>query len=102
MTTDTRVWQGDRHAVSWRVTSAAGTVDLTGATVRLVADPMGTGTTADLPCTVAGDVVTHELDGNLTPGLYRVVVEATRDGDVVTYPDAATGPLTLTVRTDVG
>jgi hypothetical protein len=100
--TDTQVWANDIHAVSWRVTSTAGTVDLTGATVRLVADPTGAGATVDLPCTVAGDVVTHELDGNLAPGRYRVVVEATRDGDIVTYPDAATGPLTLTVRADLG
>lgn len=100
---ETRVWQGDVHPVAWRVTSTSGPVDLTGATVRLVAKPLASGSTVVvLASTVSIDTVTHQLTGTLPVGFYDVVVEATRAGEVVTYPDAATGPERLTVRADVG
>lgn len=101
--TTTRVWQNDKHAVSWRVTSTAGAVDLTGATVRLLAKPQTAGQSlVTLASSVATDVVTHQLDGTLPVGVYYVVVEAARAGEIVTYPDASAGPLQLVVRADVG
>lgn len=100
---ETKVWQHDKHAVSWRVTSAGVVVDLTGATVRLVAKPREVGgTSIDLACTVADGVVTHELDGTLPIARYDVVTEVTRLGKTVTYPDATAGPELLIVRADVG
>lgn len=100
---ETRVWQNDRHEISWGVTSGGAPVDLTGATVRLVARPgKAPQTPVDLPCSVANGVVTHTLTGDLPVDYYDVVVEATRAGQTVTYPDAATGPERLVVRADVG
>lgn len=100
---ETKVWRGDKHAVSWRVTSAGALVDLTGATVRLVAKPREVGgEPLDLECSVTDGVVTHQLDGSLPVARYDIVVEASRLGQVVTYPDAATGPEHLIVRADVG
>jgi len=101
VTTTTRVWENDVHDISWRVTSSAGTVDLAGATVRLVSRLRG-GATADLACSAVGDVVTHTLTGDLAVGTYDLIIEATRDGDTVTYPDATAGPVVLEVRRDVG
>jgi hypothetical protein len=101
--TETRVWENDVHPIAWRVTSTAGAIDLTGATVRLVAKPLGTGgAVVVLASSVAVDVVTHQLDGTLPPGQYDLVIEVTRAGEIITYPDAATAPERLVVRADVG
>lgn len=101
--TVTKVWAGDKHPIAWRVTSTAGAIDLTGATVRLVAKSLGTaGTVTVLASTVVVDVVTHQLDGTLPTGRYDVVVEATRAGEVVTYPEAEAEPERLVVRADIG
>lgn len=101
--TETRVWQGDRHAESWTVTSDGAVVDLTGATVRLVADPRTVGgSTVELACSVAAGVVTHELDGTLPIGRYDLVAKVTRLGKTVTYPDAGSGPVRLVVSAAVG
>jgi hypothetical protein len=101
--TETRVWAGDKHPITWRVATTDGTIDLTGATVRLIARPLILGQeTTDLACTVDADVVTHQLDGALAVGRYDLVIEVTRAGEVITYPDAATAPERLVVRADVG
>lgn len=99
----TEVWENDTHKISWRVTSEDGVVDLsTASAVRLVAKPAQGGDAMDLENTAVGDVVTHQLDGTLAPGRYQLVVEATRNGEITTYPDAEHGALDLVVKTDIG
>lgn len=71
---------GDTYQVSWKTN-----VDLTGATVRLIAKKDAT--VFVLPSTVDGDTVTHQLTGTLSEGRYRVEVEATINGEVVTFPN---------------
>lgn len=70
----------DTHEVSWKTN-----VDLTGATVRLIAKE-GLFVII-LPSTVSGDTVTHKLTGTLPEGRYRIEVEATINGEVVTFPN---------------
>lgn len=75
------VKEHDTHEVSWKTN-----VDLAGATsVRLIAKKDAT--VFVLPSTVDGDTVTHQLTGTLSEGRYRVEVEATINGEVVTFPN---------------
>jgi len=65
--------------------------DLTGATVRVLARKWYTDVTVILPATVtdaAAGVIVHQLDGALEVGDWRVEVEVTRGGEVVTFPTA--------------
>ena len=98
----TTVWSGDTHAVSWGVTSGGVAVNLTGATVRLIAKNLNGAASVDLTSTFAVDVVTHQLTGTLPVGHYQIVVEATQGGVATTYPDAETGPMNLIVKRDLG
>lgn len=96
---ETRVWFGDQHPVSWDATSDGVPIDFTGADVVLHVDPVGGGTPGlDLPVTTSPGVVTHQLDGTLPVGPYDGVVRATIDGKTVTYPDAESGPMRLVVK----
>jgi len=92
-----KVKAGDTHEVSWRANT-----DLAGASVRLIArDSTGPAIFLDAEVTdAAGGVVTHTLTGTLSPGTYRVELEVTRDGVIVTYPND--GYATLAVREDLG
>jgi hypothetical protein len=77
--------------------------DLTGCTVRLLTRMIGNDTTVALDCTLsdaAGGVVTHTLTGALAVGTYRVEVEATRSGEVFTFP--SDGYEILQVAEDLG
>lgn len=78
---------GDKHAVQWRVN-----MDLTGATVRLVAQPLKPyGTPALVLASSVADaedgVVEHTLSGELPVGVYRVEVEVSSGSDVITFPN---------------
>lgn len=93
----------DTHDVVFTVTDDAGAaVDLSGATVRLLARRQGSGITVILGSSVtdpAGGEVTHALTGNLEIGVYDIEVESTLNGDVVTAPND--GFFTLTVLEDL-
>lgn len=74
------VKRNDTHEVSWKTN-----MDLTGATVRLIAREGEIATI--LPSTIVGDTVTHKLTGTLPVGRYRIEVEATINGDIITFPN---------------
>lgn len=78
------VKQRDRYATTWSTG-----IDLTGATVRLIARAIGTGVVTILPHTVPtplnGDII-HTLDGTLLPGSYQIEAELTRGAYVATAP----------------
>jgi hypothetical protein len=96
--TDTVVWKGDTHDVSWKVVSGGVPVSLTGSAVRVLAKSLTSGETVLLSNTFSAGIVTHVLDDSLAQGLYDLVIEVTLNGKTVTYPDAKTGPVRLTVR----
>lgn len=78
-------------------------VDLTGATVKVIANPVGGGSAETLAPTVLGSdpgTVVHTLTGNLAAGTYQVEVEVTKDGVITTAP--TTGYATLIVEADLG
>lgn len=96
--TATEVWENDQHDVSWRVMSAGATVNLTGATVLLLAESLETGEVSTLENTFSSGIVSHALDGTLPVGKYDLVVRVTLDGKTVTYPDSKHGAMRLTVK----
>lgn len=98
MTADVTVKRGDRHATTWTANA-----DLTGATLRLLARPIGRpGTIIELavtPTNPAQGVVTHELTGTLDEGEYQVELETTHGEEVRTFP--SDGYLLLEVLPDL-
>ena len=83
------VKQGDKYDTVWTVREEGGApLDLTGATVRLIARNRNSG-----PITLAAAVtnaalgqVTHTLTGTLLVGTYKVEAEVTRGSEVRTAP----------------
>lgn len=98
----TSVWQNDIKPVSWQVTSAGVAVDLSAATVRLLAKPLAGGAVVVLANSVVTSTVTHTLTGTLAVGRYQVVIEASQGGQVITYPDPNAEQHHLTVTADIG
>ncbi len=100
----TQVKHGDTHDITIAVTSDGAAVDLTGATIRVLARPTGTADTATvLAHTIidaAAGTLTHTLTGTLAVGPWDVEVEVARDGQIATYPTA--GYLRLDVAADIG
>lgn len=88
---DITVKRRDTHDIVFTVTDENDApVDLTGATVRLLARRQGAAATVILGSSVsnpAAGEVTHSLTGTLEIGVYDVEVESTRNGDVVTAPN---------------
>lgn len=86
------VKQGDTHAVQWKAN-----LDLTGATVRLVAKPR-TGDPIILNTTITDPsegLVTHTLTGTLPTGTYKVELEVTDGGEIITFPNNGYSSLTV-------
>lgn len=80
------VKNGDVHAVQWKANA-----DLTAATVRLVArsrsgEPIVLNTTVT---DAAEGIVTHTLTGTLPTGTYRIELEVTDGGEIITYPNSS-------------
>lgn len=99
------VKRGDTHAITLTVKDSAGLpVDLTGATVRLLASITNSPDPAEvLPATITdavNGVVTHTLTGALLAGTYQIEVEATIGGVITTAP--TDGYATLIVKADLG
>lgn len=83
---------GDTHAVQWKAN-----MDLTGATVRLVAKPR-TGVPLVLASTVTDaeeGVVSHTLTGTLPKGTYQVELEVTKGVEIITFPNNTYAQLTV-------
>ena len=78
------VKQGDKYPTTWTVP-----MDLTGATVRLLARRKGASGPEVLAATItnaAGGVVQHVLTGTLPTGDYQVELEIERGGEKITAP----------------
>jgi hypothetical protein len=96
---------GDTHAITFTVLDPDGApVDLTGATVRVLAvSARGVGNdtielASSISVAVEGTVV-HQLTGTLPVGPYNVEVEVTQGSVVTTAPSA--GYATLKVVADI-
>ncbi|WP_420111637.1 hypothetical protein [Pseudactinotalea sp.] len=86
------VKHGDTHEVSWRAN-----MDLTGATVRLIARDRGRDPEV-LGCDITDaeeGTVTHTLTGTLPTGSYRIELEVTINGEIITFPNDAYALLTV-------
>ena len=96
--TTTTVKLHDRHPTTWTAN-----MNLTGCTVRLLAQKGGVTTLLASVITNAPlGVVTHTLDGTLEVGTYKVELEVSRVGDnlLATFPNKGTE--TLVVEKDLG
>ncbi|MDQ0726794.1 hypothetical protein [Microbacterium sp. W4I20] len=92
------VKSGDTHSIQWKAN-----LDLTGATVRLVAKPRNSDTAIVLPSTITDaveGVVAHKLTGTLEKGTYSVELEVTKGADVITFPNSGYSTLTVTPDLD--
>lgn len=98
------VKRGDTHTITLTVTSGGQPVDLTGATIRLLARRTGTsGEPTILDATVtdaAAGQLTHTLTGTLAVGPWDMETEVTRDEATTTYPTE--GYARLDVQPDLG
>jgi hypothetical protein len=92
------VKHGDKYPIEFVVN-----MDLTSATVRLLAEKVGTTTPIVLEASVtdatAGEI-THQMDGTLAVGQYNIEAEATIGDEVITFPNY--GYERLVVTTDLG
>jgi hypothetical protein len=96
---------GDTHTVTFTVKDSAGVpVDLSGATIRVLAvlDGDADQTTIVLASALGGGTgeVTHTLTGTLPVGTYSIEVEVTQGGTVISAPSA--GYATLQVVAGLG
>lgn len=89
------VKHGDKYPIMFTVN-----MDLTGWAVRLLYKGASAGVLASEVTDPAGGVITHILTGELEVGAYRVEVEASRSGEVVTFPSDGYGR--LVVSPDLG
>lgn len=84
------VKQGDTHVITFTATDENGDgVNLTGATVRLLARPQADATPVVLASSVSNALageVSHTLTGTLLPVRYYVELEITKAGQVSTAP----------------
>lgn len=98
------VKHGDIHPITLTVASDGIPVDLTGATIRVLARPTGAvGEPMILAHTVtdaAAGVLSHTLTGTLTVGPWDVEVEVSRGEEIVTYPTSGFAP--MYVHPDLG
>jgi len=89
----------DTHDTTWTVP-----LNLTGATVRLVAEHRPTGATVPLATVITdavNGIVTHTLTGTLALGVYDCELEVTTaGGQEITFPNE--GYETLCVARDLG
>lgn len=83
---------GDVHAIQWKAN-----LDLGTATVRLIARPR-TGDPIPLAATITDateGLVSHQLDGTLPTGTYKVELEVTDGGEIITFPNNGYSSLTV-------
>lgn len=86
------VKSGDEYAIQWKAN-----MDLSGATVRIIAKPR-VGDPVVLASTIADaaeGLVSHQLDGTLATGTYKVELEVTDGGEIITFPNNGYSSLTV-------
>ena len=77
--------RGDKHDV--RLTIVNAPLSLTGGATKVFVTPSIGGTTMQFDATISGDVVTWTLDGTIPVGKYRLEVQVTVSGFIVTAPN---------------
>ena len=77
--------RGDKHDVKLTIVNAP--LDLTGGTTQVFVTPSIGGAAQTFPATLSGNTVTWALDGNLAVGKYKLEVQVTVSGFVVTAPN---------------
>lgn len=90
---------GDTHTITLTVKDDAGVaVDLTGATILVLARPINGGAATELAATLgaATGTIEHTLTGTLAAGTYKVVAKDTTGSITTTSPTI--GHATLTVE----
>lgn len=76
--------EGDKHNVELTIGNSP--LNLSGGTVVVNVEPSAGGTAQQFPASIAGNVVTWALDGTLTAGRYKLEVQVTVGGSIVTAP----------------
>jgi hypothetical protein len=76
---------GDKHDVKLTIVNAP--LDLTGGVTKVFVTPSTGGTAQQFDASLSGNVVTWALDGTLTVGKYKLEVQVTVSGFVVTAPN---------------
>lgn len=89
--------RGDKHDVKLTIVNAP--LDVSGGVTKVFVTPSTGGTTLQFSATVLGKTVTWALDGSLTVGKYKLEVQVTVGGFVVTAP--SDGWLELIVLQDL-
>lgn len=77
--------RGDKHDVKLTIVNAP--LELAGGVAKVLVRPSIGGTAQQFPASLSGDVVTWALDGTLAAGKYKLEVEVTVSGFVVTAPN---------------
>ena len=89
---------GDTHVITFTVKDSDNAPhDLAGATVRVLARPVGGGDFIVLTSALGAGTgtVTHTLTGTLAVGSYSIEVEVTQSGAIITAPSAGYANLTV-------
>lgn len=89
--------RGDKHDV--RLTIVNAPLDMVGGQVKVFVTPSLGGTTTEFNATLDGDTVVWALDGTLDVGKYKLEVQVTVGGFVVTSP--SNGWMDLVVLQDL-
>jgi len=89
--------EGDIHNV--QLTIGNSPTALAGGTVVVNVTPSAGGTAVQFPASIAGNVVTWALDGSLVAGRYKLEVQVTVGGAIVTAP--SDGYMSLVVLADL-
>jgi hypothetical protein len=89
--------RGDKHDVKLLIVNAP--ITLTGGTTKVFVTPSIGGTAQQFNASLSGDIVTWTLDGTLTVGKYKLEVQVTVSGLIVTAPND--GWLELVVLQDL-
>jgi len=99
------IWDADTGHATITATKNGAAVNLTGATVTIIAKMKDTGTVttlAEVPAeSVRANGVVVADAGPLTVGTYEVVLRAVAGGVTATYPSADKRPEVLFVRADL-
>lgn len=102
MSTTKSVKYRDTNTITLTVKDAAGVaVNLSGSTVRVLAQPVSGGEATVLTSSLGAGTgtVVHQLTGTLAIGTYRLEVEVTLAGEITTAPSS--GYATLRVEPDL-
>lgn len=77
--------RGDKHDVKLTIVNAP--LDLSGGTAKVFVTPSVGGTAQQFNASLNGNIVTWALDGTLNVGKYKLEVQVTVSGFIVTAPN---------------